>query len=96
MIRVLDVHLYIAQKRDGWKDKVVLSYPFKQENGPFERTERKDQGDGFLQSVLDSRCSGKKSNIFINRLTFHGDDGSFLFQERQTQEEKGLKVGEGS
>jgi hypothetical protein len=96
MIPAFHVHLYIAQKRDGWKDKVMLSYLFKQENGPFERTERKDQGNGFLQPVLDPLCPGEKSNLFIIRLTFHGYDGSFLFQERQTQGEKGLKIGEGS
>jgi hypothetical protein len=92
MTPAFHTHLYIAQKRDGRKDKVMLSYLFKQENGSFERAERKGQGNGSLQSVLDSPCSSEKSHFIRIHLTFHGDDGSFLFQEREAQEEKGSKV----
>ena len=71
-------------------------YLFKQKNGSFEGTERKGQGNGFLKSVWDSPCSGEKPDFFILYLAFHGDDGSCFFQERQTQGEKGLKIGKGS
>jgi hypothetical protein len=72
------------------------SYLFKQENCPFERTGRKDQGNGFLQPVPGSLYFSEKSNLFVVHLTFHGYDRSFFFQKRETQDEKGSKIGESS
>jgi hypothetical protein len=85
--------LFIAQKGDGWKDKVVLLYLFKQENGSFERTERKNEGNGFWQLVSGSFYFIEEFHSFIVHLTFHGYDHSSFFQKRETQDEKGPKIG---
>jgi hypothetical protein len=71
-------------------------YLFKKKDRSLEGTERKDQGNPFLESVWAPLCSGEVVDFFIFDLAFHGDDDSCSFQERQTQGEKGLKIGESS
>ena len=72
----------------------MISTLFKQDKGSFERTERKDQGNGFLVSVLDPLCSIEKSDLVRIDLPLHCDDGSLWFQERVTQEKKRAKIRE--
>lgn len=84
--------LYSTKK--GKMGRLNLSL-FKQENCSLERTEGKGQGDGFFQSILRSFCFGKKSNVSIVHFALHGDGRSFFFQERETQDEKGSKIGKG-
>jgi hypothetical protein len=65
---------------------------FKQENGSFEGTERKDKGDGFLQSVSGTFSFSERPNFFIVNYALHGNDPPSLFQERETQEEEDPEI----
>src|SRR4030042_399156 len=71
-------------------------YLFKQEDGSFEITERKNEGIDFLQSISGSFYFHEEFNFFIVHLTFHSDDCSFFFQKGETQDKKGLKIRKGS
>ena len=48
---------------------------------------------GFLQSVSGSLSFSEEPDFFIVHLTFHGYDPSSFFQKRETQDEKGSKIG---
>ena len=71
-------------------------FSFKQENGSFEGTERKDEGDDFLQSVSGTFSFNERPNFFIIDYAFHGNDPSSLFQEREAQDEEVPEIGKGS
>jgi hypothetical protein len=52
--------------------------------------------NGLLQAVSGFFCFGEKPDLLTFRAALHRKYGSIFFQEWETEEEKGLEIGEGS
>jgi len=52
--------------------------------------------DGLLQPVSGLFCFGEERDLFTFQTTLHRKYHPIFFKEGETQEEKGLEIGEGS